>query len=323
MIVDRIAKMSTTANRFVDTFEIFEVPYEIGEKREACPWTFNTSDKTTPKQEDYDNDCIPSAFLRPPYTRTCYFHGRAAAFFVKCDNFDELGSEIRGIIGEQLSCEFQIRIGYGEFKKSDYAILSITVGDDGTFVTVFFVGIETYYREVYNESINKTIHLLVEGSFFGFEGDFISHMVKKEFGLVCESRYFNTDSSTHKKDYDLFTDAALANFFTGNALLNCSNVKTEKVEHNPKIQRTRKRSGSLPLYRYHILKIKRSSRTRSDNSNGKGASTAIHMVRGHFKHYNDESPLLGKHVGTYWWQPHIAGTAARVIDKDYKLEAAE
>jgi hypothetical protein len=33
----------------------------------------------------------------------------------------------------------------------------------------------------------------------------------------------------------------------------------------------------------------------------------IHIVRGHFKRYTEDFPLLGRHIGTYWWNPTIKG----------------
>jgi hypothetical protein len=45
-------------------------------------------------------------------------------------------------------------------------------------------------------------------------------------------------------------------------------------------------------------------------------------VRGHFKTYTAERPLLGRFTGTYWWQPHLAGkNTSALVEKDYAIEA--
>ena len=47
---------------------------------------------------------------------------------------------------------------------------------------------------------------------------------------------------------------------------------------------------------------------------------ALHWVRGHFKDYTEEAPLLGKHVGAYWWDQHSRGKAEHgVVVKDYEM----
>lgn len=104
------------------------------------------------------------------------------------------------------------------------------------------------------------------------------------------------------------------------ALFCCKNVEAHPVDHDPAIQRKRVKRGLLPLYRYHVLKVLRSMGvSHSIASGNSGDSTAIHWVRGHFKQYTAENPLFGKHTGLYWWQPHLAGQAPRVVEKEYAL----
>jgi hypothetical protein len=46
----------------------------------------------------------------------------------------------------------------------------------------------------------------------------------------------------------------------------------------------------------------------------------LHMVRGHFKHYPDDSPLLGKYAGWWWWAPHLRGSLRNgVVEKKYRI----
>ena len=104
------------------------------------------------------------------------------------------------------------------------------------------------------------------------------------------------------------------------ALMNCRNIVQEAVEHSPALQKSRARAGKLPLYRYHVLKVR--GLTNRSHGNGKGEAQAIHWVRGHFKRYTEEKPLFGKFTGTYWWQHHLAGQADRVVEKSYEVVAS-
>jgi hypothetical protein len=40
-----------------------------------------------------------------------------------------------------------------------------------------------------------------------------------------------------------------------------------------------------------------------------GQPIPLHLCRGHFKTFTTERPLLGRHTGTYWWEPHLRGSA--------------
>lgn len=60
-----------------------------------------------------------------------------------------------------------------------------------------------------------------------------------------------------------------------------------------------------------------SSPAASDESSS-GESSRVHFVRGHFKTYTEESKLMGKHVGTYYWAHHARGDQTQgEIDQVY------
>ena len=81
------------------------------------------------------------------------------------------------------------------------------------------------------------------------------------------------------------------------------------------------KSGAGPLVKYHVLRVKAGvKQITEDSSNNTGEHVAIHLVRGHFKTYTKDKPLLGRAVGTFWWQPHVAGKAPRIVYKDYEVE---
>src|SRR5207249_11339731 len=104
--------------------------------------------------------------------------------------------------------------------------------------------------------------------------------------------------------------------------MNCRNIVMEEVA--PTGQRARIRRREPPLYSYKVLKVRPFSRRRNSQRAGELSdvteSVAIHWRRGHFKHYTADRPLLGRHTGLFWWQPHLAGRAPRVADKDYSLD---
>lgn len=104
------------------------------------------------------------------------------------------------------------------------------------------------------------------------------------------------------------------------ALFSCKNIEQREVSPDAPLQARRIKRGHLPLYRYTVLAVKpRMGTAHSLVLNDTGSATAIHWVRGHFKRYTDENKLFGKYTGLYWWQPHLAGTAPRFVQKDYQL----
>lgn len=118
--------------------------------------------------------------------------------------------------------------------------------------------------------------------------------------------------------YALDKTNATCTFAMTMALMNCKNIATEL--HGPTRQQRRhqERCGALPLVSWHLLKLRQSARSASKG--GTGEPLALHWVRGHFKRY-DEHPLFGSRKGAYWWSPHLAGRADRVVLKDYEVTA--
>ena len=105
---------------------------------------------------------------------------------------------------------------------------------------------------------------------------------------------------------------------TSSALLNARNLQQETVA--PPHTRGARRRGDPPPYRYHILKIDPSRARGRTHADGESeAHTALHLRRGHWKIFTPTAPLLGKHVGRWWWASHLAGQADRLVDKDYEV----
>jgi hypothetical protein len=108
-------------------------------------------------------------------------------------------------------------------------------------------------------------------------------------------------------------------------LLNCKNISW--VEKTPELNLSRafkKRHGE-PLHKYRILTISpgMSKATRPGGQNiGHEILLPHHLVRGHFKTYSPERPLLGKYFGRFFWAPQARGDGKNgTIDKDYKVAA--
>jgi len=49
---------------------------------------------------------------------------------------------------------------------------------------------------------------------------------------------------------------------------------------------------------------------------------ALHIMRGHFKNYQEGSGLFGKHHGLYWWDQRLRGQSTQgIVVKDYAVHA--
>lgn len=103
------------------------------------------------------------------------------------------------------------------------------------------------------------------------------------------------------------------------ALMNCRNVSLRERSSS------RSTGGTSPTGdAFHEVVINGNVH-RSNGASRETAGTASgrsHLARGHFKTFTEDAPLLGKHVGTYWWGWQVRGQeGAGVIEKTYSLKA--
>jgi hypothetical protein len=102
--------------------------------------------------------------------------------------------------------------------------------------------------------------------------------------------------------------------------MNCSNVKI--VDHKPKEGNKRRfqRLYGRPPIIYKTLDIAPMRRVISSRGGPRcGAKEALHIMRGHFKRF-EEKPLFGKHKGMWWWPSQVRGTLARgYVKKIYEV----
>ena len=104
-------------------------------------------------------------------------------------------------------------------------------------------------------------------------------------------------------------------------LLGCRNISVKTFETTPRVYYEEHHRHKLP--RYHVIDIEPMRQKFRDANGGKDGislAKALHICRGHFKNFDDK-PLFGKLTGTYWWQPHVRGTAeAGIVEKDYRIK---
>jgi len=104
-------------------------------------------------------------------------------------------------------------------------------------------------------------------------------------------------------------------------LMNCKNVTTDQasVPIGPRVRRKHPKRDEI---QYHTIVVP-GHQTGGNNPTGVDRPTAMHRVRGHFKTFTPEAPLMGQHVGTYWWGWQVRGSKDNgVVVSDYKIGAA-
>lgn len=84
----------------------------------------------------------------------------------------------------------------------------------------------------------------------------------------------------------------------------------------------KKRRNAQPLVTYKTILIQSAMRVLKDEGHidQHGMAKALHICRGHFKHFAEDRPLFGKLSGTFWWPSHIRGSEnAGVAIRDYRV----
>lgn len=125
-----------------------------------------------------------------------------------------------------------------------------------------------------------------------------------------------------KEWYRAINQAAAAYAVALFSLLNARNVVSVVEQPSRQVRRARARNHREPGVSWHVLKLRSLRSLRSSDAAATGEHLAIHWVRGHFKIYTVERPLLGRYSGRFFWQPHLAGKdTARRIEKTYVVPA--
>ena len=105
-------------------------------------------------------------------------------------------------------------------------------------------------------------------------------------------------------------------------LINCKNV-VHRETGSLKMARsgTEKRRG-VPAkeLRYNTIILPGGGTVSGTRGGSSHRASAIHRVRGHFKTFTAEKPLLGRHVGTWWWGWSLRGDPQNgEVHSDYVL----
>ena len=105
--------------------------------------------------------------------------------------------------------------------------------------------------------------------------------------------------------------------------LNCKNVTTEENDRSMNVKKRRRPNRDrAAILNFHTINLPGRANSGEKIDDSKSGSTALHMARGHFKTFTEDAPLMGKHVGTYWWGWQVRGNPKNgVIVTDYKLTA--
>ncbi len=102
-------------------------------------------------------------------------------------------------------------------------------------------------------------------------------------------------------------------------LLTCKNVRD--VEH---VERKEMNTAGTKHYsneQFRIIDVPLINRIYSGEIplSTLGAKKGLHTVAGHFKVFTPEKPLLGKHVGRWWWDHQVRGSLANgIVQKEYR-----
>lgn len=105
--------------------------------------------------------------------------------------------------------------------------------------------------------------------------------------------------------------------------MNCKNVTTERNDRALNVtgrKRNRARNASKSLDFHTIILPGAEASQSHGGGSGEVVHTRLHQVRGHFKTFTPEAPLMGHHVGTYWWGWQVRGKKENgVVVSDYKV----
>lgn len=114
-------------------------------------------------------------------------------------------------------------------------------------------------------------------------------------------------------------------FLLAMSFLHCKNVTQAEIKAPRQERRRREREGLLPTVTYKTLVIEPMTKvlhTEGGRAAGNSIARAMHICRGHFKHF-DEKPLFGKHRGMFFWGDQVRNTESnRAVAKRYDVHPA-
>jgi hypothetical protein len=124
-----------------------------------------------------------------------------------------------------------------------------------------------------------------------------------------------------KENYSLMVRSVCFPFLYAVSFFHCKNIQTTPITRPRKLQHAIDKRSNFHVPTFHIIEVhKYMERNEIEYEENKNPSSAhrAHIVRGHFKRYTEEAPLMGKHSGVYFWQQHVAG-AGPVGINEYRV----
>jgi len=88
----------------------------------------------------------------------------------------------------------------------------------------------------------------------------------------------------------------------------------------------KKHRDAQPLVTYKTILIQPATRVLKEEGqiDELGIAKALHICRGHFKHFSEDRRLFGKLTGTFWWPSHIRGSEkAGIAIRDYQVNPSK
>lgn len=108
------------------------------------------------------------------------------------------------------------------------------------------------------------------------------------------------------------------------SFMHCKNVVQANVADAEGPTEKWLRRQRVPRIEYKVLDIDpaRSVLRSEGGMDSEGLRRALHICRGHFATYTEDSPLFGKYVGQFWKAAHVRGSIeAGAVVKDYNVKA--
>ena len=130
-----------------------------------------------------------------------------------------------------------------------------------------------------------------------------SLQIREDLQQMVEYQNISKDELVRTYDY-LSVPALLAIGW-----MNCKNLTLEDVKIPEHTQRRRRKNRQPIGLDYRQIKVMPDKRKKSGttSSHEDPQPQPLHMVRGHFKTFTAEKPLLGRIVGTFWWSHQLRG----------------
>ena len=272
MIIDKLAAQSPWVRDFCRKAKVIQAPFAVFPPHES---KLQVKTSLVPR----DGEMISGQFAKPPFSSIVVFgngeEGREqGALFIRSSEMDQAPDSVRELAPEDAT----------------HVLLVTVVGLTQRFDCLVAYRFLTFCGAHF--SAPPAVALAREMSSQAFSE--VNAFAPESAGATIELGDADWQSFVRHQV------GAMAALF---ALLSCKNVVRETVGADPKLQRSRRKSGKIPLYHYSTLKMTPMGR------NGGEATRAIHWVRGHFKEYTPERPLFGKISGLFWWEPHLVGAA--------------